>query len=339
MNIHTKDGKIDFKKLFIQSGLYLVLFLMLVLIIAKEPSFLSIRNFKNILTQSSVRAIIALGVAGLIVTQGTDLSVGRQVGFSAVISATLLQATTNVNKVFPNLEEFPVIGAIVIVMIVGMIIGSINGLIVAKLNVHPFIATLGMMTIVYGVNSLYYDYVGASPISGFSKSYSSFAQGYIGTPSFNMSYLIIYAAIATAIMWILWNKTKFGKNVFAVGGNPEAAKVSGVNVAWTLVKIYALSGMYYAFGGLLEAGRIGSATNNLGNMYEMDAIAACVIGGVSFYGGVGKISGVITGVIILTVINYGLTYVGVSPYWQYIIKGMIIVAAVAFDAIKYSKKK
>lgn len=312
---------------------------MLVLIIAKEPSFLSIRNFKNILTQSSVRAIIALGVAGLIVTQGTDLSVGRQVGFSAVISATLLQATTNVNKVFPNLAEFPVIGAIIIVMIVGMIIGSINGLIVAKLNVHPFIATLGMMTIVYGVNSLYYDYVGASPISGFSKSYSSFAQGYIGTPSFNMSYLIIYAAIATAIMWILWNKTKFGKNVFAVGGNPEAARVSGVNVAWTLVKIYALSGMYYAFGGLLEAGRIGSATNNLGNMYEMDAIAACVIGGVSFYGGVGKISGVITGVIILTVINYGLTYVGVSPYWQYIIKGMIIVAAVAFDAIKYSKKK
>jgi methyl-galactoside transport system permease protein len=275
----------------------------------------------------------------LIVTQGTDLSVGRQVGFSAVISATLLQATTNVNKVFPNLAEFPVIGAIIIVMIVGMIIGSINGLIVAKLNVHPFIATLGMMTIVYGVNSLYYDYVGASPISGFSKSYSSFAQGYIGTPSFNMSYLIIYAAIATAIMWILWNKTKFGKNVFAVGGNPEAARVSGVNVAWTLVKIYALSGMYYAFGGLLEAGRIGSATNNLGNMYEMDAIAACVIGGVSFYGGVGKISGVITGVIILTVINYGLTYVGVSPYWQYIIKGMIIVAAVAFDAIKYSKKK
>lgn len=339
MNIRTKDGKIDFKKLFIQSGLYLVLFLMLVLIIAKEPSFLSIRNFKNILTQSSVRAIIALGVAGLIVTQGTDLSVGRQVGFSAVISATLLQATTNVNKVFPNLGEFPVIGAIIIVMIVGMVIGSINGIIVAKLNVHPFIATLGMMTIVYGINSLYYDYVGASPISGFSKSYSSFAQGYIGTPSFNMSYLIIYAAVATAIMWILWNKTKFGKNVFAVGGNPEAAKVSGVNVAWTLVKIYALSGMYYAFGGLLEAGRIGSATNNLGNMYEMDAIAACVIGGVSFYGGVGKISGVITGVIILTVINYGLTYVGVSPYWQYIIKGMIIVAAVAVDAIKYSKKK
>ena len=139
-------------------------------------------------------------------------------------------------------------------------------------------------------------------------------------------------------MWILWNKTKFGKNLFAVGGNPEAARVSGVNVALTLIIVYALSGIFYAFGGFLEAGRIGSATNNLGFMYEMDAIAACVIGGVSFYGGVGRISGVITGVIILTVINYGLTYVGVSPYWQYIIKGAIIIVAVAFDSMKYSKK-
>ena len=339
MNIRKKDGSIDFKKLLIQSGLYLVLFLMLVLIVAKEPSFLSIRHFKNIITQSSVKAIIALGVAGLIVTQGTDLSAGRQVGLAAVISATLLQASTNVNKVL-DIGELPVIVAILVVTVVGMIIGSINGLIVAKLNVHPFIATLGMMTIVYGMNSLYYDSVGkASPISGFSKAYSNFAQGTIGSGSFSISYLIIYAAIATAIMWVLWNKTKFGKNVFAVGGNPEAAKVSGVNVTRTLVGIYALSGIYYAFGGLLEAGRIGSATNNLGNMYEMDAIAACVIGGVSFYGGVGKISGIITGVIILQVINYGLTYVGVSPYWQYIIKGIIIVAAVAFDSIKYAKKK
>lgn len=339
MSIRTKDGNIDYKKLLIQSGLYLVLLIMLVLIIIKEPSFLSIRNFKNIITQSSVRAIIALGVAGLIVTQGTDLSAGRQVGLAAVISATLLQASTNVNKVL-DIGELPVIVAILVVTVVGMIIGSINGLIVAKLNVHPFIATLGMMTIVYGMNSLYYDSVGkASPISGFSKAYSNFAQGTIGSGSFSISYLIIYTAIATAIMWVLWNKTKFGKNVFAVGGNPEAAKVSGVNVTRTLVGIYALSGIYYAFGGLLEAGRIGSATNNLGNMYEMDAIAACVIGGVSFYGGVGKISGIITGVIILQVINYGLTYVGVSPYWQYIIKGIIIVAAVAFDSIKYAKKK
>ncbi|AVQ16570.1 galactoside transport system permease protein MglC [Fusobacterium gonidiaformans 3-1-5R] len=339
MNIRNKEGKINYKELFIQSGLYLVLFCMLLVIIWKEPSFLSIRNFKNILTQSSVRAIIALGVAGLILTQGTDLSAGRQVGLAAVISATMLQAVTNVNRVFGLDRELPIIYAIIVVCLVGLVIGVVNGLIVAKLNVHPFIATLGSMTVVYGINSLYYDIVGASPISGFSSKYSSFAQGAVDLGGFSIPYLIIYATIATIIMWTLWNKTKFGKNIFAVGGNPEAAKVSGVNVVLTLVGIYALSGVFYAFGGFLEAGRIGSATNNLGFMYEMDAIAGCVIGGVSFYGGVGRISGVITGVIILTVINYGLTYVGVSPYWQYIIKGIIIVAAVAFDSIKYAKKK
>lgn len=340
MNLpRTKEGNVDVKKLLIQSGLYLVLLVMLIAIIMKEPTFLSIRNFKNILTQSSVRTIIALGIAGLIVTTGTDLSAGRQVGFAAVISATLLQASTNVNKVYPEMGELPVFLVILIVMVIGGIIGAFNGTIVAYLNLHPFIVTMGAMTIVYGLNSLYYDFAGASPISGFSKSYSSFAQGSFNIGGFTLPYLIVYAAIATVIMWMLWNKTKFGKNLFAVGGNPEAARVSGVNVPATLIIIYALSGIYYAFGGFLEAGRIGSATNNLGNMYEMDAIAACVIGGVSFYGGVGRISGVLTGVIILTVINYGLTYVGVNPYWQYIIKGAIIIVAVAFDSMKYAKKK
>lgn len=327
---------IDF---FIDNALYIVLFIMLLGIVIKEPTFVSIRNFKNILTQSSVRAIIALGVAGLIVTQGTDLSAGRQVGFAAVISATLLQSSTAYNKALKDVNEFSIIGAILVVILVGMVIGMVNGFVVSKFNVHPFIVTLGMMTIVYGVNSMYYDKVGASPISSFSPKYISFAQGSFDLGSISIPYIIIYAAIATVIMWVLWNKTKFGKDLFAVGGNPEAAKVSGVNVLLTFVKVYALSGMFYAFGGFLEAGRIGSATNNLGNMYEMDAIAACVIGGVSFYGGVGKISGVITGVIMLTIINYGLTYVGVKPYWQYVIKGAIIVTAVAFDAMKYAKKK
>lgn len=131
---------------------------------------------------------------------------------------------------------------------------------------------------------------------------------------------------------MLWTKTRFGKNIFAIGGNPEAAKVSGVNVPLNLI-------MIYAFGGMLEAGRIGSATNNLGFMYELDAIAACVVGGVSFAGGVGTVLGVVTGVIIFTVINYGLTYIGVNPYWQYIIKGAIIIFAVALDSLKYAKKK
>lgn len=322
-----------------EGGIYAVLFILLAIIIIQEPSFLSLRNLSNILTQSSVRIIIALGVAGIIVTQGTDLSVGRQVGLAAVLSATLLQASDNVNKVFPNLGEIPIVGVIIAVCAVGALIGLVNGLIVAYLKVTPFITTLGTMIIVYGINSLYYDSVGASPIAGFDQRFSEFTQGFIRFGDFRLSYLTFYAAIAIIFVWILWNKTVFGKNLFAVGGNPEAAKVSGVNVPLTLLKIYALSGVFYAFGGMLEAGRIGSATNNLGFMYELDAIAACVVGGVSFAGGVGSVAGVVTGVLIFTVINYGMTYIGVSPYWQYIIKGGIIIFAVALDSMKYADKK
>ena len=322
-----------------QNAIYFVLLILLIIIIAQDPSFLSLRNFSNILTQSSVRLIIALGVAGLIVTQGTDLSAGRQVGLAAVISATLLQAMDNMNKVFPNLAEMPIPVVVLIICGIGAIIGLFNGFVIAYLNVTPFIATMGTMIIIYGINSLYYDAVGSSPIEGFSGSFSDFAQGFFRIGGFKLSYITIYAAIATVIMWILWNKTRFGKNVFAIGGNPEAAKVSGVNVAMNLMGIYMVSGIFYAFGGMLEAGRIGSATNNLGFMYEMDAIAACVVGGVSFAGGVGTIIGVVTGVLIFTVINYGLTYIGVNPYWQYIIKGGIIVLAVAIDSLKYAKKK
>lgn len=322
-----------------EGGIYAVLLILLVIIVIQEPSFLSLRNLSNILTQSSVRIIIALGVAGLIVTQGTDLSAGRQVGLAAVLSATLLQAADNVNKVFPDLGEVPIVAVILAVCAVGALIGLVNGIIVAYLKVTPFIATLGTMIIVYGINSLYFDMVGASPVAGFDEGFSEFAQGYIKLGGFKLSYLVFYASIAIGVVWVIWNKTVFGKNIFAIGGNPEAAKVSGVNVPITLLKIYALSGVFYAFGGMLEAGRIGSATNNLGFMYELDAIAACVVGGVSFAGGVGSVVGVVTGVLIFTIINYGMTYIGVSPYWQYIIKGSIIIFAVALDSMKYANKK
>ncbi|MGX2947266.1 galactose/methyl galactoside ABC transporter permease MglC [Frederiksenia canicola] len=336
MSALQQNKSLDFLK---QNAIYFVLLVLLVIIIAQDPSFLSLRNFSNILTQSSVRLIIALGVAGLLVTQGTDLSAGRQVGLAAVISATLLQAMDNMNRVFPNLSEIPIPVVILVVCAVGAVIGLINGLVIAYLNVTPFIATMGTMIIVYGINSLYYDAVGSSPIAGFNDSFSTFAQGFFRIGSFNLSYITIYAAIAAILVWIMWNKTRFGKNIFAIGGNPEAARVSGVNVARNLVIIYMIAGMFYGFGGMLEAGRIGSATNNLGFMYELDAIAACVVGGVSFAGGVGTVIGVVTGVLIFTVINYGLTYIGVNPYWQYIIKGSIIIFAVAIDSLKYAKKK
>ncbi|MGD9425336.1 galactose/methyl galactoside ABC transporter permease MglC [Pantoea sp. NSTU24] len=336
MKATTKKNALTWLK---EGGIYVVLLVLLAIIIFQDPTFLSLMNLSNILTQSSVRIIIALGVAGLIVTQGTDLSAGRQVGLAAVVAATLLQAMDNANKVFPTLDTVPIPLVILTVCIIGGVIGLVNGVIIAYLKVTPFITTLGTMIIVYGINSLYYDFVGASPIAGFDAGFSKFTQGFLRFGDFKLSFITFYAVIAIVFVWVLWNKTRFGKNIFAIGGNPEAAKVSGVNVPLNLIMIYALSGVFYAFGGMLEAGRIGSATNNLGFMYELDAIAACVVGGVSFAGGVGSVAGVVTGVLIFTVINYGLTYIGVNPYWQYIIKGGIIIFAVALDSLKYSRKK
>jgi methyl-galactoside transport system permease protein len=197
------------------------------------------------------------------------------------------------------------------------------------------------MIIVYGINSTYFDRppYGAQPIGGLDEEFMRFAQGYFNLGGFKLPYIVIYAAIVTFFIWLIWNKTKFGKNIFAVGGNPEAAVVSGVNLTMTLMLVYMMAGILYGFAGALEAARVGTATNNTGNMYELDAIAACVVGGVSFTGGVGTVRGVVIGVLIFQVINYGLAFIGVNPYLQYIIKGLIIIMAVAIDTRKYIKKK
>lgn len=325
---------------FMNNAIYLVLIALLVVIIAIEPGFLSVKNFTNILAQASTRIIIALGVAGILITQGTDLSAGRMVGLAAVLSASMLQATDYAYRMYPNLPKLPIFVPILIAMVVCGIIGLLNGLTVAILKVPPFIATLGMMIIVYGLTSIYFDRppYGAQPIGGLDKDFSKFVLGSFKLGSFEVPYLIFYAAIVTVLIWVLWNKTKFGKNMYAIGGNPEAAAVSGVNVVKYLLLIYVLAGALYGFAGALEAGRVGSATNNTGNMYELDAIAACVVGGVSTSGGIGTVPGVITGVLIFQVINYGLAFIGVNPYYQFIVKGLIIVSAVAIDIRKYLKR-
>lgn len=323
------------------NAIYLVLVALFIVIIAIDPKFLSITNFINILSQSSTRVIIALGIGAIVIVLGTDLSAGRQVGLAAVLSASMLQATDYAYRMYPHLQKLPVFVPILVAVAVCAVVGLANGFVVAVLKVPPFIATLGMMIIVYGLNSIYFDRppLGAQPIGGLDKDFTRAATGGIQIAGdFRIPYLVIYAVIVTVLIWILWNKTRFGKYMYAIGGNTEAAAVSGVNVVKYLLLIYTLAGALYGFAGALEAGRVGSATNNTGNMYEMDAIAACVVGGVSMYGGIGTVAGIVTGVLIFTVINYGLAFISVSPYVQYIIKGLIIIFAVSLDIRKYLKK-
>ncbi|MFV9511253.1 galactose/methyl galactoside ABC transporter permease MglC [Tepidibacillus sp. LV47] len=333
--------KKDVLQWLMNNAIYFILIALLLIIIAISPDFLSVINIRNILAQASTRIIIALGVGGLIITQGTDLSAGRLVGLAAVVSASLLQAPDYAYRMYPNLPELPLFVPIILVAIITGLFGLINGFIVSKFNVTPFIATLGVMVIVYGITSIYFDRppYGAQPIGGLDPRFMNFAQGNVVIGNFMIPYLVIYATIITIIMWVIWNKTRLGKNMYAIGGNPEAAAVSGINITKNLLILYTIAGVLYGFAGALEAGRVGSATNNTGFMYELDAIAAVVVGGVSFSGGVGTVGGVVTGVIIFQLINYGLAFIGVNPYLQYIIKGLIIVAAVAIDTRKYIKKK
>lgn len=337
----VKFNKESLQNFLLNYALYIVLFIMIVFFVIKEPGFLSLKNFTNILSQASTRGILALGVAGLIVLQGTDLSAGRILGFTAIVSASLLQSTTYAARMYPDLKALPLIVPMFIAVVIGAIFGAINGFGVAKLKVHAFIITLGTQLIAYGASCLYIDRppLGAQPVANLDERYTSFVNGYLKLGSIEIPYLVFYLAIVAAIMWFVWNKTKLGKNMFAIGGNPEAAAVSGVNLVKNIMLIFIISGVLYGLAGFLEAARAGSTTTSTGFNYELDAISACVVGGVSFTGGIGTIPGVLIGTVLLQVINYGLNFIGVNAYWQYIIRGLIIIVAVSLDVRKYIAKK
>lgn len=337
----VKFNKESLQNFLLNYALYIVLFIMIVFFVIKEPGFLSLKNFTNILSQASTRGILALGVAGLIVLQGTDLSAGRILGFTAIVSASLLQSTTYAARMYPNLPELPLLLPMFIAIVIGGIFGAINGFGVAKLKVHAFIITLGTQLIAFGASCLYIDRppLGAQPVANLDERYTSFVNGYLKLGSVEIPYLVFYLAIVAAIMWFVWNKTKLGKNMFAIGGNPEAAAVSGVNLVKNIMFIFIISGVLYGLAGFLEAARAGSTTTSTGFNYELDAISACVVGGVSFTGGIGTIPGVLIGTVLLQVINYGLNFIGVNAYWQYIIRGLIIIVAVSLDVRKYIAKK
>ena len=330
--------------LILNNALIIIMVIAVIYIAIKNPNFIKPASLINILAQTCAYLPVALGVGGCIVLTGTDLSAGRIVGLTACLSASLLQAVDAASKMWANITPPPVLLVLLLAMVLGAAIGAFNGFFVAKFKLHPFIVTLATQLIVYTVLLLYVKAGNNNgmAISGLDKSYSGFITGSLpfakiaGTPIPNYVWIAI---VCTALMWFIWNKTTFGKNMFALGANEEAARVSGVNVFATTIMVFALAGAMYAVTGFIEGARVASNTANTGLNYEADAIAACVIGGVSFVGGIGKIRGIVIGVVMLRLIFVGLNMINVPQDLIYLVKGAIILFACALDMRKYLVKK
>ena len=328
--------------LLIDNAMFILIGISVITIAILEPRFLSLASIVNIISLTAARLPIALGIGGTIVLTGTDISAGRVVGLTACISAALLQLTDYSSKLFPALKTLPIPIVLLAVILVGALIGLVNGFFVAKFKLHPFIVTLSTQLAVFGLILLFLQLGnnGGSTLSGLSSTYTSFVSGAlfriggVAVPRY-----VLYSIVITVIVWVIWNKTTFGKNMFAVGSNEDAASISGVNVFKTILLVFAFAGAMYGITGFIEGARIGSAASYTGLNYESDAIAACVIGGVSFVGGTGKVGGVVIGVLLLQIIFVGLNFLSIDQNLLYIIKGLIILLACAIDMRKYLVKR
>ena len=294
-------------------GLILILLLAVIVLSIVSDTFLTFTNIMNVLRQVSINGILAVGMTLVILTGGIDLSIGSLMAVSAVVAASIV-------------SESP--SAAVVALIAGMlasgVLGGVSGTMSSRLNVAPFVATLAMMTIARGIALIY---TNGRPIVVDSAAFKFLGQGYLGPVPFP----VVVFVLVTALVGIVLYMTKFGRYIFAVGGNENAARISGIRVGRVKIGVYVINGVLSGLAGALLASRISSGQPNSGLGYELDAIAAVVIGGTSLFGGRGSLLGTIVGVLIIGVINNGLNLLDVSSYWQQIIKGVIIAGAVILD--------
>jgi inositol transport system permease protein len=302
----------------------LILFVALLAILT-GGKFLQPSTLLSVVVQVSAIGLIAIGMTFVIITLGIDLSVGSILGLSAVVAASLAQKPRD-SMMYPSLN-LPIIVAILAGLAVGALAGLVNGVLIAKFRLAPFIATLGMMTAARGLALIY---SGGRPLSTLEDQYNFVGQGsIIGIP------VPVYIFVVVAVVaHLVLNYTRFGRYVYAIGGNEQAAKVSGINISRMTLYIYTLIGVVSGLAGVLLSGRIGSGNPQLGTGIELDAITAAVIGGTSFKGGIGTIWGTAVGALIIGSMNVGLTLLNVSPFWQMVVKGIIIVVAVIIDERK-----
>jgi len=301
------------------------LLLMVIAFSIFADGFLSVDNFWTVMRQISVNICLSVGMTLVILTGGIDLSVGSVLALSGAIMAGLLKSGTEIPAL--NLYiGYQAPAAIVIGILVGASLGLFNGVAITRFKVPPFVATLAMLTIARGLTKLY---TGGEAITGLGDAFVSIGSGrWLGIP--NQAWIAAGIVIVTTL---LLRKTRFGRYVYAVGGNEEAARFSGLNVKRIKVMVYTAAGALSAIGGLIVTSRLNSATPIAGEGFELDSIAAVVIGGTSLSGGRGSVLGTVLGALIIGVLNSGLVIGGVDPFWQIVIKGFVILLAVAIDRL------
>jgi putative xylitol transport system permease protein len=283
-----------------------------------SPYFLREKNLVNVLRQVSVNGLLSIGMTFIILTGGIDLSVGSMLAFGGVVAASFASsAFTVVPQIHPVLAIFLGLAA-------GTILGALNGLVIAKVKVTPFIMTLGMLSIARGLTFIYTD---GMPVTNLSPGLLWVGQGYLWRVPMPVAVFLLVLVLA----WVILYRMKFGRYIYAVGGNARSARISGINTGFIIFMVYVISGLLSAMGGILLTARTSAGLPQAGASYELDAIAAVVIGGTSMTGGKGSLLGTLMGILIIGVINNGLDLLGVSSYYQQVVKGLIIVGAVMLD--------
>ena len=295
-------------------GILLAWIALIVIFTICEPTFLNASNIFNILRQVSIVGVCSVGMTFVIITGGMDLSVGSVIGVSAVAGAMLLS------------HGVPIPLAFLIVLLIGAAAGVFNAFFINEIGIAPIIMTLGTMTTLRGVAFLL---CGGFPVYGIPEEFLAIGQGYIGI----VPVPVIIMAVVFAVGYLFLNKLAFGRSVYGIGGNEEAARLSGTNVKAVLYKVYIVAGVLYALAGLMLMARVNSGQANSGEGYEMDVITGCVIGGISISGGEGKIIGVVIGVLLMGTLTNGMVLMNVSEYWQKVIKGLVLILAVTLDKL------
>jgi methyl-galactoside transport system permease protein len=304
--------------------------LVFVLGILTKGSAMTWTSIRTLIVAEAVRGFVSLGIGMIIITWGIDLSIGYVVCLTASVAASFAQIPTYESALYYG-KDFPIWLPLVAAVAAGGLFGLLNGVLVAYGRMHPFVATLGTQLLARGVQLIY---TKARIVGGLKQEFKDIAQGSLGP----IPLLGVYLLIAALIIWVLLKHTKLGTNFYAIGGNQQAARVSGINVEHGLVAVYTIAGILYGLAGMLMASRLGLANALTATEMTMDGIAAVTVGGVSQTGGVGTVPGMMLGVFTMGLINYGMSYLGIDSYYQLLVKGAIIIIAVYFDMRKYAKR-